>query len=202
VHSPQEPISLDEWPGDAGGLGSPWEPDGFAALFDREFAGLWRYLRRRVIASADADDLTAEVFATAWRRRESLASVDDARLWLYGIARNLLRNHHRSTIRRARLQERLIRHTPTHHHDVPTADPTLWRALASLPSADRDLLLMRSWDQLSVAEIAVILDCTTNAVSVRLYRAKQRLRTELVALATDNRSEGHEANEPERDGDT
>jgi RNA polymerase sigma-70 factor (ECF subfamily) len=51
----------------------------------------------------------------------------------------------------------------------------LWRALARLSSEDRDLLIMRAWDELPVTEMAGLLGCTPNAVSLRLHKARRRL---------------------------
>ena len=53
-------------------------------------------------------------------------------------------------------------------------------ALSRLSEPDRELLLMRAWDGLAIGEIAKILDCTTNAASVRLSKARARLRKELT----------------------
>ncbi len=58
---------------------------------------------------------------------------------------------------------------------MATGSPELWAALARLSADDRDLLLMRAWDGLAVSDIAVLLDCTPNAASIRLTRARDRL---------------------------
>jgi RNA polymerase sigma-70 factor (ECF subfamily) len=52
-------------------------------------------------------------------------------------------------------------------------------ALGSLTADDRDLLVMRAWDELTVTEMATLLDCSANAVSIRLNRARGRLATAL-----------------------
>ncbi len=51
--------------------------------------------------------MVAETFLVAWRRSADLPRDDEVRLWLYGVARRVLANHHRSGIRRERLGERL-----------------------------------------------------------------------------------------------
>lgn len=48
-------------------------------------------------------------------------------------------------------------------------------ALASLSDDDRDVVVMRCWDGLAVTDIAALLDCTPNAVSVRLHKARRKL---------------------------
>lgn len=73
---------------------------------------------------------------------------------------------------------------------VTSVDGTLWSALSALSAEDRDLLMMRAWDELAVGEIATILGCTANAASVRLHKARIRLGEEL-------RRYEHEEAEPE-----
>lgn len=162
----------------------------FRAAFDRELPRVWRYLRRRVSSTAEADDLSAEVFATAWRRRHDLPAPEDLTPWLLATARRVAANHHRSIRRRTALVERSGRLDPPRPTagpaDADPADPRaarLWTALARLGDQDRELLLLRAWDELPVGEIALLLGCTPNAASIRLTRARSRLATELAQPA-------------------
>jgi RNA polymerase sigma-70 factor, ECF subfamily len=157
-------------------FGPPTPESWFRSLFDAHFADIWRYARRRCDSSQDADDATAETFAIAWRRRDEMPRAD-ARLWLFGVARKVLAGYRRSFQRedstRRRLSETWKGASP------PESDHTLEdavaQALATLPPDDRDLLLMRAWDGLSVGEIAVIIGCTPNAVSLRLFKTRQKM---------------------------
>lgn len=155
---------------------------GFRALFSAAFDDVWRFARRRTSSATDADDVAAETFAVAWRRRADLPE-DKVRLWLFGTARHVLANQHRGDRRRLGLGARLAAvPSPPGPADpaVVVADEdhdarALWTALASLPDDDRDLLVMRAWDELAVTEMAVLLGCSPNAVSVRLTKARRRL---------------------------
>ena len=155
--------------------------EAFVAVFDDNYVDIWAFVRRRVHSAADADDLTAEVFVTAWRRVGEMPREQERRPWLFGVARNVIRNHRRSIVRRERLQGKLIRNLPTQpkSNDGSSLDGELWSALARLSDDDRDLLLMRSWDPLAVTEIAIILQCSPNAVSSRLRKARIRLKEHL-----------------------
>lgn len=65
---------------------------------------------------------------------------------------------------------------------MPLADggaPDLAEALAALPETDAELLRLWAWEQLTASEIAEALEITPNAASVRLHRAKAKLRAEL-----------------------
>jgi DNA-directed RNA polymerase specialized sigma24 family protein len=75
-------------------------PEAFAAIFERHFAAVHRYLARRAGAGL-ADDLASEVFTVAFARRASFRGHSDSALpWLLGIATNLLHNHGRAGVRR------------------------------------------------------------------------------------------------------
>ncbi|MGZ8652395.1 MAG: RNA polymerase sigma factor, partial [Actinomycetota bacterium] len=76
------------------------DPDRFGEIFDRHFPTIHRYVHRRVGREL-ANDLASETFSVAFRSRSRFEpSRDDAAPWLYGIAANLLRDHHRSERRR------------------------------------------------------------------------------------------------------
>lgn len=159
------------------------EPDDllFRQLFAEHFDDLWRFARRRCRSSADADDITAQVFAVAWRRRGELPEVG-TRLWLFGVARLTLANHHRSTGRRQRLLQRIAGNRTIDYPSSPVAttdDDRLADRLGRLSDADFDLISMRYWDNLPVQDIAALLDCTPNAVSMRLHKVRRRLQAEL-----------------------
>lgn len=151
----------------------------FEALFDAQHPAIWSFIRRRVNDRAEADDLTSEVFLTAWRRYADLPPTDERRLWLFGVARNVLHNHRRSINRQQRLLDRVRRQRRDEIVHLDERDDGLWRALSRLDADARDLLLMRAWDELPVQDIAVLLECSPNAVSLRLRKARAALDAEL-----------------------
>lgn len=117
--------------------------DGDAAAFEALFAAnhndLLRYATRRVGPDA-APDVVADVMLVAWRRRGEY-STDDARLWLFGVAHNLVANERRSALRRDRLAERVRQTVDPHaaHEDLAGAvgDAAQVRAvLTTLPPAE------------------------------------------------------------------
>jgi RNA polymerase sigma-70 factor (ECF subfamily) len=86
-------------------------------------------------------------------------------------------------MRRARLGERLAATTPRDAAGPwdPVDDAELHAALADLPADDRELIRLWAWEQLEPREIAVVLDTTANAVSIRLHRTRARLAERLGA---------------------
>ena len=168
-------------------------PEGFALLFDRHAAAVHRYLGRRV--GDLADDLLSEVFLIAFRRRESWRAVHvEVRPWLFGIATNVVHGHLRTEQRRYRA---LARALPERDAEPPDTDElsdrlaaqalrsTLAAALASLKPADRDVLLLFAWGQLSYEEIAAVLDVPVGTVRSRLHRARRQTRALLDLPATE-----------------
>jgi RNA polymerase sigma-70 factor (ECF subfamily) len=162
----------------------------FEALVASVHEPLMRYLRRRASA-ADADDVMGDVLLTLWRRLDDVPQVDPLP-WCYGVARRALANHRRGSQRRGRLLERLRGQLPAAPVDLPGTDeePELAAALAALPEADREVLVLWAWEQLEPREIATVLQITPNAVSVRLSRAKKKLARHMTRQ--DPAPSGHE----------
>jgi RNA polymerase sigma-70 factor (ECF subfamily) len=159
----------------------------FAVVFDRHFARVHRYLVRRVGAPL-ADELAAETFVAAFRaRRKFDLVVLDARPWLFGIAANLARRHWRAERRRLRAYARTgvdpvgdELADAEHRIDAAAAGPRLAAALASLSRADREVLLLFAWADLTYEEIATAVAIPVGTVRSRLWRARRRMREALT----------------------
>ncbi len=146
------------------------------------------YFLRRVDTD-DAQDLTEEVFAVAWRRRRDVPQDREALLWLYGVARNVLSHHRRSMGRRIRLNSRL--------GNLPTRDPAgldvqvvrrleyeqVLEAASHLRLRDQEVLRLALWEGLTHHEIAGITGASVPAVKQRFHRAKRRLTREYQHLS-------------------
>ncbi|WP_317446395.1 RNA polymerase sigma factor [Streptomyces collinus] len=167
-----------------------WErPDAFAVIFDRYADDIHRYIARR-LGSDTADDLMAETFEIAFKRRRRYDPAHPhARPWLYGIATNLIGRHRRAEARRLRALSRVAALAPGTEHDVPgdgaaerlSADAPLAGALAGLPARYRDVLLVIAWGELDYEEAAQALGVPVGTVRSRLHRARTRLRKALAA---------------------
>jgi RNA polymerase sigma-70 factor (ECF subfamily) len=159
----------------------------FRALYDRTYDRLVGFVRRRIDDEHAAHDVVADTWVAVWRR---IRDVPDERplaeAWVFGTARRILANHRRAQERRGALARRLahrrIAELTTDRWAQPT-DERLLAALADLDPADRELLALAVWDELSRAQIAFILGVTENAVSIRLSRARAALRRAYEALA-------------------
>lgn len=154
--------------------------DHFRTVYAAGFEPLLAYAMRRVAQAEDAADVVAETFLIAWRRRAEIPDGDEARLWLYGVARRVLANHHRGGVRRERLGERLRQRiattvAPDPGREVPER-MAVRAALARLGELDREVLMLTAWEDLEPAEAARVLGISPAAVRTRLSRARARLR--------------------------
>jgi RNA polymerase sigma factor (sigma-70 family) len=167
------------------------EPAAFGPIFDRHYATIHSYLRRRLDAPI-AEELAAETFARALR---GVARYDehraDALPWLFGIAANLARRHRRTEVRRLRAYARTGRDPLQDEHgdaparlDAAAAGPRLAAALAELRAHDREALLLFAWAELSYEEISLALSIPVGTVRSRLHRARRTLRAHLESEET------------------
>jgi RNA polymerase sigma-70 factor (ECF subfamily) len=158
------------------------EPDAFAALFERHFDDVHRYLRRRF--PSQAEEIAADVFVAAFDGRARYRAFgDSARPWLYGIASNLLYKRRRSEARSLRAHARAggRREVGDEPGDalVERRSAGVAAALARLSAPDRDVLLLYGLGELSYEEIAVAVDIPIGTVRSRLARAR-RLAAEVL----------------------
>jgi RNA polymerase sigma factor (sigma-70 family) len=163
------------------------DPADFDLAFREHFPQVYRFIARRV-GAALAEDLAAETFATAFRRRMTFephrASL---RSWLYGIASNLVRNHWRAEQHLLALDARLVPEAePQDTSDeidqrvaAALLAPRLAAALALLSRDQREVLLLFAWAELSHEEIAAAMHIAPGTARSRLARARAALRAEL-----------------------
>ncbi len=157
------------------------ELQAFTVLYERHAGAVHGYAARRCDRET-AEEVVAQVFAIAWRRRASLP--DEPLPWLYGAARRVLSEQRRGALRRHRLHERLRAHSTPEESGEPAlelSDAALSQALRRLPAADREALLLTYWEELSPAQAAHVLGCSRAALAVRLHRARRRVRAQLEA---------------------
>ncbi|WP_308249823.1 RNA polymerase sigma factor [Sphaerisporangium fuscum] len=192
----------DPAPADAYLVRLSWgEPESFGAVFDTYGGEIHSYVARR-LGPDNAEDVVAETFLTAFRKRDrydpSRASV---RAWLYGIATKLIGRQRRSEMRALRALGRFAPERDTEGHEdrvaaqvsAETMRPKLARAMAGLSRGDRDVVLLVALAGLSHDEIATALGIPYGTVGSRLNRARKKLRQVLgdTNPLLDLRETGH-----------
>jgi RNA polymerase sigma-70 factor (ECF subfamily) len=156
---------------------------------------LLAYAMRRAANREDAADVLSETYLIAWRKLEKIPPGESARLWLFGVAANVLR---RGT-ERHRSSEALIERLASESQESVQIDSAgredqttraLRACLASLPARDREILTLTAWESLTPKQIAIVTRLPTNVVRVRLHRARSRLKRRLSnAQATTSDAE-------------
>jgi RNA polymerase sigma-70 factor, ECF subfamily len=158
-------------------------PEALAELFRRYQQPIHGFFRRRIADPAQAEELTQEAFLALLRAAKRYEPRALFRTYLYAIALKILRAHRRKTIFRAAWLGRPDTVPDPGKRDSTETDLWVRRAVARLDATDREILLLREFEQLSYAEIADLLDLPLNTVRSRLFRARTALRQLLEAPA-------------------
>lgn len=160
------------------------DADAFALLFERHARTIYNYCFRRTGEWTVAEDLVSIVFLEAWRRRDKELPQDKVLPWLFGIATNVVRNHHRSQRRYAAALRRVPKPRPNPGFD-PEADARLdderqikpiLGLISRLPKHEQDVFTLAALFDLSYEDISLALNIPVGTVRSRLSRARKRLR--------------------------
>ncbi|MFI9643167.1 RNA polymerase sigma factor [Micromonospora sp. NPDC051925] len=155
----------------------------FRSVHAATYADLLRFVQRRIPPS-DAEDVVSTVFLTAWRRFDDLP--EDARPWLFAVARRTMANQTRGWLRRQALDVRLVTpDEPAYGDDTVAAAARidLDRAWRGLRPGDREVLALVAFDGLTAEQAATVLGCRRSTFAMRLGRARERLRAALEPAA-------------------
>jgi RNA polymerase sigma factor (sigma-70 family) len=154
--------------------------EGFAELYERTFPRVYAYVASLLRDRSAAEDVTAQVFERAYRKRRSYrATRGSMDAWVFGIARNAALDELRKRSRRARLEgdpEDVYATSPEDQADMALRRETVRAALASLDGQERDLIALKFAGGLSNGEIARVLRMSESNVGTRLHRTITKLR--------------------------
>jgi RNA polymerase sigma-70 factor, ECF subfamily len=152
----------------------------FSALFGRYRQPVFGFFRRRVMDAALAEELAQETFLAVVRASKRYEAAALFRTWLYAIAFKILRAHRRKAAFRATFLGRADEAREPAAAGNLDVDVMMRQAVGKLDAVDREVLLLREFEQLSYAEIAVVLELPLNTVRSRLFRARVALHGVLV----------------------
>lgn len=161
------------------------------AFYREHFDAVLRFVARRVDDPHTAADLTADVFVAALGSAHTYrGGPGGGRAWLYGVARNVMASDRHRSAREADARRRAAGRRLTDPDDIHRVEERLdaerrardaYRAMRTLPDADRAVLELVVVDGLGVADAARVLDIGAVAARVRLHRARRRLARVLAA---------------------
>ncbi len=156
--------------------------DRFESSFREHHARLLAFTMRRISGREAAEDVVAETFAVAWRRRDCIP--DGPLPWLYAIAANVIAEQYRRTRRHRDLGLRLVHEAGSASPGSDLAESLALRdafaaAFADLSDGEQEVLRLVAWEGLDVREAALVLGCSQGAFRVRLHRARRKLAKRL-----------------------
>ena len=166
-------------------MSNPEKGDFFDQVVSANRVALLSYFQRRLANPADAAEAFGELLLTAWRsQRRMPADEIAARMWLYGVARNVLRNTRRTLARRSaavlQFKEQLAA------APAPVTDPLhedMRDAIAALPVEDAELVRLIYWDGLASHEAAQVLGINPSTARSRLTKARTAMRATIESNA-------------------
>ncbi|HEY1520224.1 MAG TPA: sigma-70 family RNA polymerase sigma factor [Solirubrobacteraceae bacterium] len=161
----------------------------FAAMYTETNADVLAFLLRRCPTPEDAADCLAETYLVAWEKRKHVPDGVEARLWLFGVARNVMRRGHERHRRVAAAAQSLAEELQSAASARPALAPdeseSITAALSELPAVDQEIITMISWDGLTPRQIGHVLGISPNVVRVRAHRARARLRSLLSTTGAE-----------------
>ena len=151
------------------------------------------WLRHRLGNPAEADDLLQDLFIKALRQGERFCSVQNARAWLFEVARNALADRLRVARETVEVPDDLA--APADEADtVDTLTACLPRVLSELTAEDREVITLCDLQGMPQAEFATARGLNLSAAKSRLQRARQRLKQRMtVACQVQIDDTGHVA---------
>jgi RNA polymerase sigma-70 factor, ECF subfamily len=155
----------------------------FEELFARYRKPLYGFFGRRLNSPERAEDLTQETFLAVIRAASRYEPRALVRTYLYGIALKLVAAERRKFLASGILEQSVPE--PGSHE---TPDSVLWvrQALERLDAADREILMLREYEQLSYSDIAELLRIPVNTVRSRLFRSRLALKNSLESRGRSN----------------
>jgi len=162
-------------------------PDAFATLQGQYLDAVHAYVVRRVADQHAAEDIVCEVFEAAVDAARRYRGRGGLYAWLLGIARRKVVDWQRRERRRLdrpsdELPELIDPTGPAQFVEQGELHQAMRAAIAELPEAEREALLLQVGDGLSLAEIATVMHRSPNAVKCLHRRARERLRATLAPL--------------------
>ena len=160
--------------------------DVLAAFYDRAAGEVYRYLARALFGDRSvAEDLTQETFAVVVAAARAGRAESLTMPWVMGVARHKLVDHYRRVSRDERRLALVWSRTPMaeEFEVLATTDSgQLVEAMRSLGSAQQLVLILRFVDELSVAEVAALLQRSVTATNSLIARARRSLLSNLAEV--------------------
>lgn len=155
--------------------------DAATELYNRYICSIYRFVRSQTPNDQTAEDLTAHVFFKAFSYSSTFKAHGSYRAWIYRIARNCISTWRRSSERSTIVIDELPESADTSPSPATRAISNqergfIWRTVAKLPPAQREVVALHYLDDLSIGEISRVTKRSNGAIRVLLHRARNKLR--------------------------
>jgi len=154
------------------------DPEAFGELYDRYALRIYRYIYSRVRHRENAEDITSQVFHDALKCIDQYQPIAPFSAWLFTIARRRIADFYRSSIPTVTLTEEVPQDSQAMLTKVMQEDDRqdLERQLLVLDDKARELLRLRFAGRMRYKDIAILVNKTTNAVKMAIYRILDQLK--------------------------
>jgi RNA polymerase sigma-70 factor (ECF subfamily) len=156
--------------------------EAFGELFERYREPVYRFFRRRLDHPGRAEELAQECFLALLENVARYEPRSSFRSYLYGIAMNLLFAERRKAGREIHENETLDQRRDGSSGQGTEAGILVREALGRLETDEREILMLREYEQLSYEEIGALLRVPVNTVRSRLFRARMAMKQQLVPV--------------------
>jgi RNA polymerase sigma-70 factor (ECF subfamily) len=150
--------------------------ENWKACFSQVSPGLLLFARQWVRSSADAEDIVQEAFVRFWRRNHSIENRPLLYATVRSVALDLIRRDSRRARREAEALSDAAQSTEPHFEFENESQQQLGAAMDCLPHEQREVLVMKIWNELTFAEIAEALGISQNTAASRYRYALTALR--------------------------
>jgi RNA polymerase sigma-70 factor (ECF subfamily) len=179
-------------------IDSTAEVSQFETIYRQYIDFVWSSVRRLGVEAAAADDVVQEVFIVVHSRLHTLEQPEALRSWIYGVVRRTVSGYHRSRRSKRASGAALIAEpdaarwpaTPFEVADQNDQVKLLWSLLEGLDEPKREVFMMAELDQLTVPEIAAILEVPLNTADSRLRAARLAFEEALARHAARREGRG------------
>ena len=151
--------------------------EAFELLFDRYRSPMWRFFRRRISDAARAEELAQDTFVAVLQGASRYQPLAPFRSYLFAIAYNLLLAERRKALHQ--LADFGEIEVGGSRGGDPEVSLIVRGAIGQLDVDDREILMLREYDELTYEEIAKLKRLPLNTVRSRLFRARMALKTVL-----------------------
>lgn len=151
----------------------------FEQFYRDEFRGVVSLAYALSGSRLAAEDLAQEAFIAAHRRWDRIGGYDRPDAWVRRVVSNLAVSAFRKRMSEAKALARIALDRPTSVMPLEPEDEEFWRAVRSLPRRQAQAIALHYLDDLPIAEIADVLDCSPSTARVHLFRGRRALATRL-----------------------